>query len=465
MEADPGLVSPVRELESRGVASAALSEVREDFIPREDYISADVMAREKSRLWPRVWQMACREEELAKAGSFLTYEIAGQSILIVRVAQGALKAFHNVCPHRGNQLAAGSGSLAQIACSFHGWRWTLEGRSSYVKDEADFAGCPAMGSDDLSLTPVQIDTWGGFVFINMDLDAEPLRAFLAPVPHYLDCVMFDGMRIAWHQTVRLAGNWKTALESFMESYHVYTTHPQLVPVFDEQSFSRDFGKHGMHGYPPTNRPLGAPSPRMGMEMPSDLREGVIKVFVDIAHQTGGATGVGNISGRAAKEVERLRTEVSADAPAAEVLAAAFTFMAEAAIRDGASWPTITAEQMRDLGVDWNIFPNMVLVFSLDSSLVFRARPDGDDPDRCIFDMWGLLRTSDENAPQWDHRQFDNWRDHMDEIPSLLVQDLRNIEKIQRGMHSVAFRGSRTNPVQERQIFSLHRALHDYIDDD
>ena len=463
MEADPALLSPVLKDDDARVSATAASVVREDFIPREDYISRDVAAREKERLWPRVWQMACREEELARPGSFTTYDVAGQSILIVRTADGALKAFHNVCPHRGNQLAAGSGSLAQISCSFRGWRWTLEGRSSYVKDEADFAGCTAMGGDDLSLTPVRLDSWAGFVFINMDPDAEPFRDFLAPVPHYLDCVAFEGMRIAWHQTIRLAGNWKTALESFMESYHVYTTHPQLVPVFDEQSFSRDFGKHGMHGYPPTNRPLGAPSLRTGMEVPSDLREGVIKVFADIADQTGGATGVGNISGRAAKEVERLRTEVPADATAAQVLTAAFTFMAEAAIRDGAIWPTITAEQMADLGVDWNIFPNMVLVFGLDSSLVFRARPDGDDPDRCLFDMWGLLRTSDANAPQWDHRRFDNWRDHVDEIPSLLVQDLRNIERIQRGMHSIAFKGSRTNPVQERQIFSLHRALHDYID--
>ena len=138
-------------------------------------------------------------------------------------------------------------------------------------------------------------------------------------------------------------------------------------------------------------------------------------------------------------------------------------MAEAAIRDGATWPTISAEQMANMGVDWNIFPNMVLVFGLDASLVFRARPDGDDPNRCIFDMWGVLRTSDANAPEYEQRQFENWRDHVDEIPSLLVQDLRNIEKIQQGMRSIAFKGSRTNPLQERQISNFHRVLHHYID--
>jgi len=448
---------------SSDAVRAAGSAVREDFIPREDYVSADVAGREKERLWPRTWQMVCREEELSKAGSFVTYDIADESIIVVRTGEMALKAFHNVCPHRGNKLATGAGAIGRITCSFHGWRWDLDGNNLFIKDPEDFAGCPAMSAGDLALTGVQVDLWGGFIFINMDLDAEPLHEFLAPVRQALDCVEFQGMRIAWHQTVKLGGNWKTALESFMESYHVFTTHPQLVSVFDEQSFSRAHGKHGMHGYPPTNRPLGAPSPRTGIAVPADLREGVIKVFRDIADQTGGATQVGNISGRAAREVERLRTEVSEDATPAEVLTAAFTFMAEAAIRDGATWPTISAEQMANMGVDWNIFPNMVLVFGLDASLVFRARPDGDDPNRCIFDMWGVLRTSDANAPAYEQRQFENWRDHVDEIPSLLVQDLRNIEKIQQGMRSIAFKGSRTNPLQERQISNFHRVLHHYID--
>jgi len=457
------IIHPVTKAARAIAAGASDAEtVRDDYIPRADYVSPDVAALEKTRLWPRVWQMACREEELARPGSFTTYEIVDQSVFIVRTAEGALRAYHNVCPHRGNRLATGSGAMARITCSFHGWRWDLEGNNLFIKDETDFAGCPAMGGEDMALTPVQVDVWGGFVFINMDLDAEPLGQFLAPVPQYLDCVEFQGMRIAWHQTIRLGGNWKTALESFMESYHVYTTHPQLVPVFDERSFSRAYGKHGMHGYPPTNRPLGAPSPRTGLPVPDDLREGVIKAFADIADQTGGATMVGNISGRAAKEVERLRTELPATATPLEILTAAFGYMAEAAIRDGAKWPTITPEQMEHLGVDWNIFPNMVMVFGLDASLVFRARPDGDDPHRCIFDIWGIIRTSDENAPEYEHRVFADWHDHQEEIPSLLVQDLRNIEKIQQGMQSIAYRGSRTSPLQEQQISNLHKTLHRYL---
>lgn len=172
--------------------------------------------------------------------------------------------------------------------------------------------------------------------------------------------------------------------------------------------------------------------------------------------------VGNISGRAAKEVERLRTELPATATPLEILTAAFGYMAEAAIRDGAKWPTITPEQMEHLGVDWNIFPNMVMVFGLDASLVFRARPDGDDPHRCIFDIWGIIRTSDENAPEYEHRVFADWHDHQEEIPSLLVQDLRNIEKIQQGMQSIAYKGSRTSPLQEQQISNLHKTLHRYL---
>ena len=439
--------------------------VTDNFIPRGDYVSPEFARAENARLWPKVWQMACRAEEVAEPGSFVVYEILDESVIIVRAEDGALRAFHNVCPHRGNQLVAHSGTVKGFVCGFHGWAWSLAGENIFVKDEGDWAGCPRMQKEDLHLKAVKIGEWGGFVFINLDPNCESFETFIAPVPTFLDCLEFETMRFVWYKTMPLAGNWKTAMESFMESYHVYTTHAQVISYLDEISVSYERGKHGSHGYP-NARLLGLPSARSDLPPPADLRQAYVQAIDDLAQQTGGPVArVGAGSPRSAEAVKRVLTEVGADATIGEIHLAGLRFMQEAAEADGAGWPTVSAEQGANLGVDWNIFPNMVLVFALDSTLVFRARPDRDDPNKCLFDMWGLMRVAPDKAPPLKREYYDDWKAHRDRIPPLLVQDLRNIEKIQRGMSSSAYEGARINPVQERQIYNHHRVLRQYLERD
>lgn len=439
-----------------------LPEVRDDFVPRQHYVSPEFAQQEKTDLWPRVWQMACRVEEVDKAGSYVAFEVAGYPILIVGTSKEEVKAFHNVCPHRGNKIADNCGRVGKLVCSFHGWTWDLNGKNIHIKDEKDWAGCTGVSKDEMHLKEIKVGRWGGFVFINMAPDAEPFEDFIAPVPQYLDCLEFDKMRFTWYKTMVIKGNWKTALESFMESYHVFTTHHQLTPYLDEISQSFTHGKHGRHGYPEA-RLLGAPSARLNIPVPDDLRANYVKVLEELAIQTGGAVDqVGSGSGRSARAARRVLTEVPASASPEEIMIKGMQFMREAAEAEGAGWPTITAEQGSVLGVDWNIFPNMVLVFALDSSLVFRSRPNGDDPHSCIFDMWGIFRYGPGKEPKINREFYSDWREHVEKIPSLLVQDLDNIEKIQAGMRSPEFAGSRLNPVQERQISNNHRVLREYL---
>ena len=98
-------------------------------VPRERYYDREFFELEKEHLWPKVWQMACRLEEIPEPGDFVEYEICDQSVIVVRQADHSIKAFHNVCLHRATQLAKGSGHLGggQIVCPFHGWRWNLDG--------------------------------------------------------------------------------------------------------------------------------------------------------------------------------------------------------------------------------------------------------------------------------------------------------------------------------------------------
>ena len=153
-------------------------EVRDDFVPKDVYYAQDFADLEAERLWPFVWQPACRLEEIPNVGDYLKYDIIDDSIIVVRTGPDTIKAYHNVCPHRGRPLVDENGSTKQFVCNFHGWRYNLDGANIKVVDKADWGGC--LTSEDTHLTPVLCDTWGGFVFINMDLKAETLRAFLGP---------------------------------------------------------------------------------------------------------------------------------------------------------------------------------------------------------------------------------------------------------------------------------------------
>ena len=151
-------------------------------VPRERYFDRGFFELEKQQLWPRVWQMACRLEEIPGPGDFVEYEICDQSILVVRQDDGSIKAFYNACRHRATELAKGSGRLpkGQIVCPFHGWRWNLDGTLSFVYGQEGFE------PDCLARRPAasrgQLETWGGCVWINMDPESRPLLEALPRPP-------------------------------------------------------------------------------------------------------------------------------------------------------------------------------------------------------------------------------------------------------------------------------------------
>src|SRR5713101_3419890 len=172
---------------AEGESGDAQAELRRDFVPKSDYVSPDFDRLEFERLWPRVWQIACREEELLAVGDYVNYEIGEESILIVRTSVDCIRAFYNVCSHRGRRLQEEErGNVRAFVCRYHAWCFSLEGKPTAITSRGDWEGCPSFSNDDLSLKPVKLDLWAGFVWINMDDDCEPLQAFLAPLPEKLN---------------------------------------------------------------------------------------------------------------------------------------------------------------------------------------------------------------------------------------------------------------------------------------
>ena len=170
--------------------------------PVEAFVSRDYAAAEIERLWSKIWQMAARVEDIPEVGDFITYNIADESIIIIRTAPDTLKAYYNVCPHRGRQLVntpddvnCVTGRKRTFVCVFHGWAFNRDGKNVNVLDKDDWKG--ALTDDRTCLSEVRVDTWGGWIYVNMDPAGEALEAFLRPAARILDYFQFDKMRYKW----------------------------------------------------------------------------------------------------------------------------------------------------------------------------------------------------------------------------------------------------------------------------
>jgi len=207
-----------------------------DPIPVEHYTDQDFFDREVEKMWMRVWQMACREEEIANVGDHLVYDIAGKSLLIVRSDTDRIQAFYNTCLHRGRKLATQRGCKQQFRCPFHGFTWNIDGSFKEHPFPWDFQH---LSAEDLQLPEVKVGTWGGFVFVNFDPDAPDLLDVLGPLTEHFKRWEPENRYITIHVAKVIKANWKVVAEAFMESHHTIDTHPQIMPYLADSNSQYD----------------------------------------------------------------------------------------------------------------------------------------------------------------------------------------------------------------------------------
>ncbi len=160
-------------------------------VAKERYTSREFMRLEWQRMWTRTWLLAGRESDAPNPGDYFTFEIGIESVLVIRQADGSLAARYNVCMHRGNRLREpGRGHAESFACLFHGWRYGIDGKLLAVLDSHSFP----QGCEGLDLRPVRSETWAGFVWLNLNPAAEPLRDYLGVIPEHLDPYHFEEWR-------------------------------------------------------------------------------------------------------------------------------------------------------------------------------------------------------------------------------------------------------------------------------
>jgi len=210
-------------------------------LPSAWYRTDSVFSVEKERIFCREWIAACRAEELPKPGDHRIVDVLGESIILVRNREGELRAFYNVCRHRGSRLCgtatARTGGLTagrMIVCPYHQWSYDLNGA---LVSAPHLNGAAGFAKSDYALYPVAVDTWGGFVFLNLTpQEARPLAAQLGDVPEILRRYPLADLRIGATLEYEVAANWKILSENYNECYHCGGVHPELcavVPAFKD----------------------------------------------------------------------------------------------------------------------------------------------------------------------------------------------------------------------------------------
>jgi choline monooxygenase len=187
------------------------------------YAGEDALRTDRTQVLRRSWQFIGHQTMIPAAGDYLAEEIGGAPVVVVRGAEGGLAGFHNVCRHRAGALVAdGPGSCGEaFVCRYHGWRYALDGR---LKSAIDFGAAPGFDPRQYGLFPVKVETWRGLVFVNLDLDAEPLAQALEPLAGGAELPAFPLVERRSHA---LACNWKTYVENYLEGYHLPMVHPEF----------------------------------------------------------------------------------------------------------------------------------------------------------------------------------------------------------------------------------------------
>lgn len=428
-------------------------------IPVEAYLSEDYVRAERDKLWRKVWLQIGRVEEIPEVGSYLSYDILDDSIVVVRNTPDTLKAYHNVCPHRGRRLVDtppgtrnACGKKKLFICGFHGWRFDLDGENIHVPHKEDWQG--ALTPQNTHLSEVKVDTWGGWIWINMDPNSEPLREYLEPAASMLDPFELPNMRFRWRKWGIFDCNWKVAMEAFNETYHVQTTHPEFNKYGEFRGWARAQGKHSNIGYDaPKNMDANqAAKLRIGTNADPRLSTAEMQLYTWEKANT-------NTTQTLVNAALRLADELPEGTPPGEVLKHWLTSAKRDDEARGVVWPTVDPAHVGKSGTAWQIFPNFQIGHAVNNMLCYSARPYGYDPNKCIFEaaVYELFPKGQEPETQWVYSPAteEAWC-------YVLGQDFSNMAAVQQGMKSFGFRGTQPNPYMERSTANLHRNLAKYM---
>ncbi|MCG8668897.1 MAG: aromatic ring-hydroxylating dioxygenase subunit alpha [Pseudomonadales bacterium] len=421
-----------------------IADLPDEPIDSERYTSAEFHKLEMQQMWSRVWQMACREEEIPNVGDYSLYEIGDSSLLITRTDANTIKAFHNSCLHRGRTLRDVDGHAKEFICPFHGFTWNLDGTFKQAPCEWDFPQCT---ESDFSLPEAHVALWGGFVFINLADEPQPFDDYAAVLKQHFKRWPLDHCWKAVHVQKTVAANWKATMEAFIESFHAMETHPQILPYSGDANSQYDVFDENVSR---TITMMGIQSPHIPDVSAQEMMDALIET-----------------SGRMAEDSDQdtsVPSNKSARLHMADINRAEFGQLFNMDLSHASDTEVLDA-------ILYNLFPNFVPWAGLNPNIVYRFRPNGNDPDSSIMDVMILMRYA-ESDPKPDpvpiHKLGidDPWAnaEELGALGGIFDQDMGNLPYVQKGL-----KASRKGMItlwnyQEVRIRHFHTSLNRYIQD-
>lgn len=418
-------------------------------IPTQRYYDEEFYRLETERLWPHVWQMACRLEQIANIGDYVEYTNLGKSVIVVQTKDG-VKAFHNACRHRGVPFVGtgdhGNCKTPGFICPFHGWRWNIEGKNTFVYGRHMFSE-EQLDSADLALRACRVETWGGCAFINFDDDAPSFRDTIGPVTDRIEAHGGAKLRAEWWYQTVLPANWKVAMEAFMEGYHVMKTHPQLqqaAPMLYNAMYGMDTGGIGI----PIN-------PNMS------VRDNIKAQIKHLGLLSEGMSGMVH-----EKEVAIARQLADVELPEDPQQAVMMWYgmlnhqITEQLRAAGEDVPDLNAVAVSDpINAVEFIFPNYFLLPLFSSMSAYRIRPLG--PESCTFELWSLTHIA-EGAEHETVMEPTILPYNSQDFPPIPRQDYANIPIQQKGLHATGFDFMRLSKDIEGLISNYNRIIDGHL---
>jgi nitrite reductase/ring-hydroxylating ferredoxin subunit len=407
------------------------------------YTSPEFFQSEMDKIWCKVWQWACREEHIPETGDYIVYDIGPYSIIVVRTEEDKIKAYYNACLHRGTRLCGFSneGNAEAFVCPYHGWSWHIDGQLREIPSDWDFAH---VQKETFKLPEVQVDTWNGFVFINLDLDAPPLLEYLQVLPEHFANWNLEDRYISVHVQKELPCNWKAAFEAFIENYHTRVTHPQLLATSSEPSTQYDlFTDHVTRFY----CLFGLQSPHLEEQLTE--QEILERMPVSDSSVLDDALKVpeGETARRTLGKFLRDLFENTLDVETSH--------LCDSEILDS---------------IEYTLFPNMFLFPGLALPMIYRFRPLGLDPHSSLMDLVFLTpvpRSGERPAPADIIRigkevSFTEVETMDSAMARIYDQDTGNLENQQLGFMTSKKPGMTLANYQESRIRQFHQVIDKYF---
>ncbi len=409
---------------------------------KDGYFSADYMHREWQKMWTNSWLIAGVTSDLTKVGDYFLFDIGDESIIVTQTDSG-VKAFYNVCSHRGSRLVQQThGNKKIFVCPFHSWNFNNSGDLIRITDEATFQ--PEVIAHRPGLTEVACDSHAGLIFVHMGDNPPDLAESIGLPAGYLEAYRLADMKVVRHVRSEWGSNWKVGVEAFYESYHLHCVHPETRGVMGDLNVQYDLYPNG------ASRmivPLGQPSPRTSDQ--STVNEGLQAMLKDAGVDPLTFTGSAAEVRRAIQISKRAR---------AEKLGLDYSRFTDGQLSD--SWAT-------------GIFPNVQIGCHPEAVFLMRFLPHPTDPQRFYYEtMTMMLPVDDPNytAPAWmglpeGTDVSGNVRPpteiySVEEDPNLglvLSQDAELLPSVQKGMRSRGFKGQLWGE-QEQRLRHFHVEL-------